>query len=258
MANKNTYEAEGIVKRYSAQNMLFKPEESILKLLKNKLKNMRVLDIGVGGGRTAYHFAPLAKEYVGIDYSKKMIDACKKRFSNCQKSISFELCDVRHMDKFKEGYFGFILVSANGLDYMPHKDRLQALQEIRRIGAKGGFFCLSSHNIQTISKLMSLELSFSPLKMLRNLIRYILLRLFNRNLKKLKNNKYAIVNDGAHQFRLTTYYIQPKEQIKQLSALGFRNIKVYSLESGKEMKKSEMYATTDGLYHGLYYLSRIL
>src|SRR3989338_5138826 len=130
MANQNTYKARDVVAKYSIQNHLYKHEKRILDLFRNKLRHMKMLDVGVGGGRTTYHFAPAVKEYVGIDYSDEMITACKRRFSKYKESykgnISFRLCDVRSMSIFNSNYFDFILVSANGLDYIPHDDRLKA------------------------------------------------------------------------------------------------------------------------------------
>ena len=40
----------------------------------------------------------------------------------------------------------------------------------------------------------------------------------------------------CYEFRLKTYYITPKEQLKQLSELGYSNTKMYSLTNGKEIK----------------------
>jgi ubiquinone/menaquinone biosynthesis C-methylase UbiE len=41
---------------------------------------MKMLDIGVGRGRTTMHFAQAAEEYWAIDYSEEMIAACRERF----------------------------------------------------------------------------------------------------------------------------------------------------------------------------------
>ena len=255
MANKKTYQSQKIVKEYSSLGELFKAEKTIFGILKNKLVNMRMLDIGVGGGRTTYYFAPLAKEYLGIDYSEQMINACKKRFPNHSDKISFKACDVRSMRILKDNYFDFILASSNGLDYMPHNDRIKALKEIKRVGRKGGYFSFSTHNLLSIDKLLQIKLSLNPINMSRIIIRHLLLKTLNKNFNKLKKEKYAVVNDGAHQFRLLTYYIKPKEQIKQLKNLQFNNIRVFSPETGKEIiKKSEIYATTDGSHYGLSYL----
>ena len=159
------------------------------------------------------------------------------------------------MKIIKSNYFDFILASSNGLDYMPHNDRLKALKEIKRVGKKGGYFFFSSHNLLGIDRLLEVKLSLNPISMSKNLIAYVLLKLLNKDFSKLKKEKYTFINDGANQFRLSTYYVQPKEQIKQLENIGFRNVRVFSLETGNEItKKSDVYKTQDGLYHGLSYL----
>jgi hypothetical protein len=60
-----------------------------------------------------------------------------------------------------------------------------------------------------------------------------------------------MVNDGAHNFQLKTYYITPLEQLKQLSELGFSEIKMYSLTDGSEIKNPSK--TMD---HWVYFLSK--
>lgn len=255
MANKDTYEAEDIVKGYSNESELQKPEEAILNNFKNKLREMRMLDIGVGGGRTTLHFAPLVKEYVGIDYSQNMIKACKKRFINFNKNISFETCDVRDMNIFKDNHFDFILFSFNGIDYISQKDRLTALSEIKRVCKNGGHFCFSTHNLNSIDKIFRLQLSANPIRMLKNISRYILLKLINRNLRKSYSKGFGVINDGADRFKWTTYYIEPTKQIEQLYDLGFKDIQVYSLSDGTEIaNKSELGANTD---FWLYYLCNV-
>ena len=52
MSNKEHYDAEDVVRVFSERKELQKPEATILRDLRDKLKNMKMLDIGVGGGRT--------------------------------------------------------------------------------------------------------------------------------------------------------------------------------------------------------------
>lgn len=255
MTNKSTYQLKKIVKKYTCLDELFKPELTIFWILKNRLANMRMLDIGVGGGRTTFNFAPLVKEYLGIDYSQQMIDACKRRFPKHSDRISFKLMDVRSMKTLKDNYFDFVLASSNGLDYMPHNDRIKALKEIKRVGKKGGYFCFSTHNLLSIDKLLQTRLSLNPIDTFRSIIRHLSLRISNKNFGELKKKDYALINDGSHRFRLLTYYIQPKQQILQLKDLKFKNIRVFSPETGKEIKeRSKIHATTDGIHYGLSYL----
>ena len=46
----------------------------IAVLLKSIAQCMKVLDLGVGAGRTSYTFAAIAGEYVGVDYAPTMIE----------------------------------------------------------------------------------------------------------------------------------------------------------------------------------------
>src|SRR5437867_4307321 len=80
ISNQYTFERERVVRAYERESELQKPEEVVLTMLRDRLKEMRMLDIGVGAGRTTFHLAPLVKEYIGVDYSQKMIEACKRRF----------------------------------------------------------------------------------------------------------------------------------------------------------------------------------
>lgn len=214
-----------------------------------------MLDIGVGGGRTTCNFANLAEEYVGIDYSENMIAACRKRFPHPSRNISFKVCDAVSMKMFKTSYFDFILFSYNGIDYISHEERLKALQEIQRVGKPGGFFCFSAHNLRGI-KSLQIRLSISPVRILKEILRVLLLRFwYNRSVifRKLKNENYAIINDGEYNFRSSTYYIKPEEQIRQLSQ-GFKNIRVFSSEHGKEVNMSETDSITECW---LYYLCNL-
>lgn len=245
-----------MVKLYTKDIKLQKPEETILNLFKNRLLDFKMLDMGVGGGRTTMFFANLAREYVGIDYSDKMIAACKSRFGEHSDNISFEVCDVRKMEMFQDNTFDFILFSFNGIDYIPHHDRLNAFSEIKRVGKSGGFFCFSSHNIQSIPRAFSMKygLSLNPKSTVKNIIRWFFLNhIHNKgiNIRKLQHTSHVIINDGAHNYRLQTYYIKPKVQIEQLSNY-FKDIKVYSLFKGNEIQSEvELNKTTDAW---LYYL----
>lgn len=191
-----------------------------------------MLDIGVGAGRTTLHFAELTKEYVGIDTSEKMIKVCEERFVNMDKGISFKVCNVRDMKNFGDNYFDFILFSYNGIDYLNHIGRLEALREIKRVGKQGSLFCFSSHNIYSLKK----EFSFSWSKNLLYILKFPITRLLNPSPEELEKMEYVLINDSSHLFSLVTYYIKPEKQIDQLTELGFKNIKVFSLEEGKEIK----------------------
>jgi len=251
--NKRTYDLLDTAKYYSSEShlkLLDKPEETVIKLFENKLKDMKMLDIGVGGGRTTYHFAGLVKEYIGIDYSENMIKVCKERF----KDIHFEVCDVRSMHIFEDNYFDFILFSAGGIDHVPLGDRLKALQEIKRVCKHGGLVGICVHNLQNIDKLFELEISINPVAMIRNIRRCLLFRLGNKSKEELREQKCVLINN--YENRHKTIYMKPEEQIKQLTDIGFKNIRVYSHSEGKKLNnKLELDSVTD---NRILYLCDIL
>ncbi len=256
--NLKTYSTSDVVNYYQYLQQLQPAEETIIKLLKNKLSNMRMLDLGVGGGRTTKHFFPLVQDYIGVDYSVDMIDACQKRLSQSYPSIKLRLGDARNLSQFEDNSFDFILFSFNGLDYISHEDRLKALQEISRVGKSGGYFFFSSHHLQAIEKAFEWQhhLSFNPFKTYVNLIMFAFLRGFNAsiNYPTIKENNYALLRDESHNFRLQTYYIRASEQIKQLEPL-FTDIKVYSWKTGLELTTNNKMIDCSDMW--LYYFCRI-
>ncbi len=243
MSNRDTYQSEDVIAYYSGMSSLFPPEAAILGLLQNRLHGMKMLDIGVGAGRTTPFFAPFVREYVGIDYSEEMIAACKKKFSGSGSHVSFDVMDVREMSGFKGSLFDFVLFSYNGIDYIGHEDRLKAFREIRKVMKRGGTFCFSTHNIQNVETVFHLKhhLSLNPVAALKGALKWALLRTaYNRHLslRELKNAPYAVVNDSAHRFRLETYYISPAEQARQLEGL-FENISLWGLSDGRKIEEKE-------------------
>ncbi|MGO8763054.1 MAG: class I SAM-dependent methyltransferase, partial [Desulfobaccales bacterium] len=180
--NKKNYELAKIVEYFANEDSLQEPEIVILNMLKEELKDMKMLDIGVGGGRTTYYFAPLVKEYVGIDYSSGMIEACNNKYYNINNNISFIQCDVRNMSIFENDTFDFILCSFNGMDYISFDDRFKALKEIKRTAKNNAYFCFSSLNILYLREVFKFRLSKNIFKAI---IKYLWTKVVNENPNKL-------------------------------------------------------------------------
>ena len=257
-SNLATYKATGIVNYYARLNQLQPAERSILEHFQARLGEMKMLDIGIGGGRTTRYFAPLVKEYVGIDYSAEMIAACRQKFENAAANVSLQVSDARDLNLFESNYFDFILFSFNGIDYVCHSDRLKILREVARVGKSGGYFSFSSHNLRAISKEFHLtrKLSLNLFKTYVDLIMFAIVKIFNPHITadKIRNAAYLIIRDESHNFRLQTYYIRPQAQIEQLKHY-FKNIRVYSWQSGQQINMDD---TAIGLDMWLYYLCTIL
>jgi ubiquinone/menaquinone biosynthesis C-methylase UbiE len=260
--NYQVYVARGIVQHYSQLCQLQPAEQTILDLLSDEWSSMKMLDIGVGGGRTTQHFSKLVQKYVGIDYSQEMIAACEKRFppssQSSDRSRVFEVVDARDMRQFEDNSFDFLLFSFNGIDALSHLDRLQVFQEVSRIGRSGGYFCFSSHSLQGLEREFNWrkQISLNPLKTYVNLVMFGLLRFFNRSIssQQIKSSDYEIIQDESHNFRLKQYYVRPQEQLVQLKA-DFDNIKMYSWKSGLELTNQKELNLNSDMW--IYYLCQI-
>lgn len=256
--NQKTYAARSIVRHYAQLSQLQPAEQTILDLLQGQLSQMKMLDIGVGGGRTTHHFSKQVAEYVGIDYSTDMISACQKRFTAASPALEFKVCDARDLSCFCDNSFDFILFSFNGIDYISHDDRLAVFQEVSRVGKSGGYFCFSSHNLQGIEHEFNWKnrISCNPISTYVNLVMLALLRGFNRSidLPQLQDASHLIIKDESHNFRLHTYYIRPQEQLLQLDA-NFEQVKIYSWQNGLEITQADVLSANAEMW--LYYLCRI-
>ena len=252
--NRKTYKSSKIVNYYKYLSQLQPAEKNFIKHFQAQLSNFKMLDIGIGGGRTTQHFAPLVKEYVGIDYASEMIEACHKRFGSVS-NVSLKVMDARDMNQFADNSFDFVLFSFNGIDYVPHSDRMKIFKEVARVGKSGCYFFFSSHNLQSIAKEFDYKnkLSLNIFRVYVDSIMFAFLRLFNLSitLKKLPKKNYCIIRDESHNFQLKTYYVRPQEQIKQLST-SFYNIKIFSWQSGKQIL--DMNETVIDCDMWLYYL----
>ena len=160
--------------------------------------------------------------------------------------------DAQDLAYFESSYFDLVLFSFNGIDYLDSQGRMRALSEIRRVLKPSATFCFSSHNIQCIKKLLNIEFTLDWRQLYNNMRRTIKnKKLNNLNAETLKYSDYLIIFDGAHEFRLKSYFIRPSYQIKQLHEAGFNKIRIFDLSSGDELKNDELSGNSD---FWLYYL----
>jgi ubiquinone/menaquinone biosynthesis C-methylase UbiE len=244
--NQKTYASANIVRYYELIHQLQPAEQLIFDRLSHRLPTMKVLDIGVGAGRTTKYLADRTAEYIGIDSSAEMIEACQKRFPDRR----FQVCDARDMAYFETGYFDFVLFSFNGIDYVDHDDRLKILQEIHRVSKPGAVLCFSSHNLQSFENAFKPQWSWNPIATYTNLVMLGISRFLNPSLTwaKIQGLPWAIVKDESHNFRLNTYYIRPEDQIEQLVDL-FETIQVYSQVGELEGRADRVSNVEQWLYY---------
>jgi len=255
MANRISWNSKSVIDTYIDDHELQKPEAAILNLFKNQLTNWCMLDIGIGLGRTTQHFAPLAKEYVGIDYSEKMIQTYKQLNPEPKPNISIQVGDARSMRELADDYFDFILFSFNGIDYVTHEERHQVFEEVKRVGKKGGYFAFSTHNLYYIDKLYAVNLEQGLKYSAYQCYKYFRLIYENGFPGKYKNRDFAILNDGTNHFTLNTYYIKPAAQLEQLEQAGFTDISLFSYKTGEKLDQANLSRANKDSW--IYYLCKI-
>jgi CelD/BcsL family acetyltransferase involved in cellulose biosynthesis/peptidoglycan/xylan/chitin deacetylase (PgdA/CDA1 family)/SAM-dependent methyltransferase len=107
----------------------------------------RILDLGVGTGRTYPALAVRASTYVGSDYSPQMVEEARR----AHPAGFFEVVDASDLSRYQDESFDVVVFSYNGLDYLhPEQMRTTALSEIWRVLVPGGVFIMSSHNPRAI------------------------------------------------------------------------------------------------------------
>lgn len=143
-AHLRVYSAPEIVARYAGMDSLSACEQLMFGAYLQS--GMTILDLGVGGGRTAPYLSQRASRYVGIDYSEEMIRACRNKFPQLQ----FEVADASDLSQFADASFDSVVFSFNGIDCLTREKRENCLRECYRVLKPGGVYIISSHNPRSL------------------------------------------------------------------------------------------------------------
>src|SRR5580658_6071932 len=55
-------------------------EKILVNRVADEVRSQPLLDIGVGGGRTAWMLRPLSAQYVAADYSPELVEVCRRQY----------------------------------------------------------------------------------------------------------------------------------------------------------------------------------
>jgi ubiquinone/menaquinone biosynthesis C-methylase UbiE len=245
--NQKTYAKAKVLDYYDALDELFPTEIVLFEKLSSNIKTGKILDIGVGGGRTTKYLLPISSDYTGVDYVPEFVELVKRKYSQG----NFLVGDARNLSEFADESQDFVLFSYNGIDAVSHEDRLKIQQEIYRVLKNGGVFMFSSHNrnYKHFNKpywLIDFRVNAAFAK---NLLSYVFFLPRHLRMKRYEifTEEYAIVNDCDHRYSLLLYYVSIASQIKQLEEIGFLNIEAYN-DKGELVK-------TDTESFWIYYLA---
>lgn len=248
----HTYSKDDVVAYYADYVDLQPPEQTILRRLAPGLGGMRMLEIGVGGGRVTRHFVGRVREFQGTDLSPRMVEMCRERFAGAPFSVQ----DMRELRGYESGRFDFILITYNTLDHLSPGERAEFIAEARRVISPGGFFCFSSHNIACLDNWLRLSnwLDHRFWRWPRKLRERADLRRINRAALAQRHSADCIViTNGTHgSYDMRSCYVRTVPEIRSLHKAGFANVQVFSLDSGRELHGDEIAAAKD---RWLYYLA---
>lgn len=222
--NEATYRRADVVAAYAGQDNLQEGEARVLERV-GDLGALRMLDIGVGGGRTTAHFVGRVASYAGIDYSPELVAATRARFPDADIAEG----DARAL-AFNDESFDFVLFSFNGIDYVSGEGRLQVLREIRRVLAPGGSLLFATHN-RDYERVGLMP--WQKRRPSRTMLKQSAVALWQTRRRRVMRRSelvaadHAIVNDDAHGWALLTYYISSVDQVAQLRAAGYAEVETF-------------------------------
>jgi SAM-dependent methyltransferase len=246
--NRRHYELGAVAERYATRSGLHASEAAILERHRREVAGRRILDLGVGGGRTTPYLLDLSSNYVGVDYSPEMIDRCRERFPGA----AFEVVDARDLSRFSDASFDFALFSHSGIDAVEHEDRLKVLMEVHRVLSIEGLFVFSSHNRKyRIPKPwdphhLALNPLRDPIRFGRRAASYPvgIMNYFRRAHRAEAREEYCISIDSAYRYSLLHYRIGAAAQKSQLERIGFGDIEVLDM-AGSPLAWSEAETSDD-------------
>lgn len=202
-------------------------EQAAIDFIAARVRDRPVLDIGVGAGRTTGLLLPISRDYVGIDYTSEMVQACRKR----HPGVRVEQMDARDLRAFADGQFALVMFSFNGIDSVDRADRVKVLGEVHRVLEPGGLFLFSAHNNDGPGRgeqpQVHVPFTWNPIKLgWRSMKAIAQLPRSWANHQRLRalnetHADWSVMNAGAHAFGIVVLYTTMAEQKRQLRENGF-------------------------------------
>src|SRR5262249_8841089 len=127
--SRRIYSHPRTVRFYAGRTFLLEAEKVVFDVHADYLRGRRILDLGVGCGRTTEYLLRLSASYVGVDYAPAMIEHCRSRFPG----VAFCCCDASDLGRFPSESFDVVVFSFNGLDHAFPARRMTILGEMRRV-----------------------------------------------------------------------------------------------------------------------------
>jgi ubiquinone/menaquinone biosynthesis C-methylase UbiE len=203
-------------------------ERAAFECVRADAANQPILDLGVGAGRTVPLLLGISNDYVGLDYTPELVQACRQKHPD----VRIIQGDARDLSQFADASLQLVVFSFNGIDAVNAHDRHSILREVRRVLRVGGAFLFSSHNRNGPGHGEGLSYGVhktrNPAKLAHRLMVALLhatrtVRNYERYSKlSYDGDGYSIRNASAHDHGIVIHYISLQDQLSQLEQVGFR------------------------------------
>jgi SAM-dependent methyltransferase len=224
--NQRTYGRRGVLRQFETASGWLEPGERIaIERVADAVRGGAILDVGIGGGRTAPLMAEISSNYRGIDYTPAMVEVARRRFP----TLCFHEMDARRMS-FADDSFDLVAFSYNGIDSVDLAGRLDILRQVHRVLQPGGYFVFSVLNRQGPAHgehwpdfRVFRDAGLSPIRLPRALARFAQggINWLRFRLVAQADPDVAIGNVSAHNFGLVTLFTSVGAQLRQLREHGF-------------------------------------
>jgi SAM-dependent methyltransferase len=237
-----SYSDEELVERYTRLSHTFPPERTFLAAQTDWLAGVRMLDLGVGAGRTTPFFAPKVKEYLGVDYAPEMVEVCREKFGQWP-NVAFECLDARDLGPLPDAGFDFVFFSFNGIDCVDWEGRERVLREVERITRPGGRFFFSFHNARDLERLFTFQPRRDPRRLLHQGLRWLKMRRVNGSPARYRGQERFRLYDGGDAYKTLVSYMRPELQRARLEKSGWTDFVCYDMWDGAPMDCAEAWGS---------------
>lgn len=216
--NRSVFDSALVVEGYEATAGLTDVEQLLFD--RHVRPGARVLDLGVGTGRTTPALSALASTYIGIDVAPRMIDAAR----GAHRGVDLRVGDATDLADIGDASVDVVVFSYNGLDYvLPESRRARCIAEMSRVLVDGGVLIFSTHDPRALVRERNRDLGLRcwPVAWYQSI----------RRLSRLRSRAFwtgsGVVLDPGWG-GLYTYMATPTAVRREVEAHGLRHVSTTS------------------------------
>lgn len=216
-------------------NVIKQRNDMVLKVIDERKRTGRVLDIGCGTGDLVCEVAKRGIDAIGVDFAQEMIDIAEKNARKLKlKNIGFECCSIFDY-LFEPGIYD--VISANGfIEYISYEELDRLLDNSYKALKKGGSLVLGSRN--RLFNLFSLN-KFTQEEIAGNTVKALLAEAVqivgSGSVKDLIGFKTAPLQKAGKKHAdtgvkvSTRYQFTPAQLVNMLNDRGFEPVELFPI-----------------------------